>query len=329
MLVAQIYHLGEHFPDGIYWWMLGILPLAVLTKGFILMLMSMVLTYIWFFTETSLDFMPWSFLIFMLIGLYYAIKLQGSVIIFFASVFGINLWLVTLSTWWLGRAKGGLDTTGESVVLSSACAISTVIIGAWMERRAASDRLRNYGSVIRLWGVRAGLVLLLFFTFQWSWKGFLKDSDYDHPSILVFSLILGVVSFALAAFFQLKEQRDRETIIKLGVTGLCVLFWAASVYTAGFTSGVNANVLLIWTVLANLLAVVCGVALIIEAVHETSTAYFYMGIGVLLALALFRYFDLIGDYVGGAILFMVCGGILMGAARFWKKFATEPKAGTA
>ena len=79
----------------------------------------------------------------------------------------------------------------------------------------------------------------------------------------------------------------------------------------------------IWQVVGNLIAVCCGVALIVEAVHETSTASFYMGVGMLLLLALFRYFDLVGDYVGAAILFAVCAAVLMGAARFWRRFSSR------
>ena len=319
MLIAQIYHLGEHFPDGVYWWMLGILPLALITKGFILMLMSIVLTFIWFFIEAGMGFMPWSFVVFMIIGLYYSIQLHGSVLIFFASVFGLNLWLVTLSCWWLGRSKGELDTSIETAVLSSACTIFTVVIGAWMERRAGSDRLKTYGGVIRLWGVRAGLVMLLVFSFKGVWREFL-GAKFEHPEMLVLALILGVGTFLAAAVMQLREHSDRETLLKLGVTGLCVVFWATAIVASGFSENSSLS---IWVVSTNLLAVVCGIALIVEAVHETSTAYFYMGIGVLLLLAVFRYFDLIGDYIGAAILFMVCGGILMAAARFWKKYSTK------
>jgi hypothetical protein len=31
-----------------------------------------------------------------------------------------------------------------------------------------------------------------------------------------------------------------------------------------------------------------------------------------------RYFDLIGDYIGGALLFALAAGILFGAARYWR-----------
>ena len=37
-----------------------------------------------------------------------------------------------------------------------------------------------------------------------------------------------------------------------------------------------------------------------------------------MVMALCRYFDLIGNYLGGAALFAVCGGLLFAAARFWQ-----------
>jgi uncharacterized membrane protein len=31
-LIAQIFHLGEHYPDGIWWWAVGTLPFVILTR---------------------------------------------------------------------------------------------------------------------------------------------------------------------------------------------------------------------------------------------------------------------------------------------------------
>jgi uncharacterized membrane protein len=40
MLIAQIYHIGEHYPDGIFWWAMGVLPVAVLMESTPLMLLA-------------------------------------------------------------------------------------------------------------------------------------------------------------------------------------------------------------------------------------------------------------------------------------------------
>jgi hypothetical protein len=58
--------------------------------------------------------------------------------------------------------------------------------------------------------------------------------------------------------------------------------------------------------------------LILRALRDSVTLYFYTGIGVILILALLRYADLVGDYVGGSLLFLFFAGVLFGSARFWR-----------
>ena len=53
--------------------------------------------------------------------------------------------------------------------------------------------------------------------------------------------------------------------------------------------------------------------------QDALTHYFYTGVVLVLMTALLRYFDLIGDYIGGAVLFFVCSAILFAAARFWRR----------
>ena len=64
--------------------------------------------------------------------------------------------------------------------------------------------------------------------------------------------------------------------------------------------------------------VVTGIWLIRRGIDDAATHFFYTGVGVLLLTALARYFDLIGDYIGGAVLFAVAAAVLYGAARYWR-----------
>ncbi len=74
-----------------------------------------------------------------------------------------------------------------------------------------------------------------------------------------------------------------------------------------------------WLAIAtNLMLVVTGIWLIRRGIDDAITHFFYTGVGVLLLTALLRYFDLIGNYIGGAILFMIAATILFGAARYWR-----------
>jgi hypothetical protein len=76
-------------------------------------------------------------------------------------------------------------------------------------------------------------------------------------------------------------------------------------------------------VLTNLLCIGAGIWLIVRAIEASLTHYFYAGIGLILITALLRYIDLVGDYVGASLLFMVFAALLLGAARFWKSRTME------
>lgn len=75
---------------------------------------------------------------------------------------------------------------------------------------------------------------------------------------------------------------------------------------------------LILALATNLLLVLIGIWLVRRGVEESVSHLFYTGISLLLLTALLRYFDLIGDYIGGALLFAAAAGVLFGAARYWR-----------
>ena len=80
-------------------------------------------------------------------------------------------------------------------------------------------------------------------------------------------------------------------------------------------------------IIYNIALILIGVALIIKGIQYSITHYFFFGVVTILMTALMRYIDLIGDYIGGAILFAVFAALLLGAAKFWKH--TNAKAGSA
>ena len=318
MLIAQIYHLGEHYPDGIYWWAVGVLPLAILTRSIVLMLLVQLLSAVWFFIEINFEVMPWSFLVFVGLALYFVYSLRTSILVFLVAVIGGNMWLAGLAMWWMNGTKGGLESSFESSVFTMACGIASVMIGTWMEKAAERETPKIYGGVLRLWGLRGAVILLLTMSFEGPWQS-LFEERFSAVRWLWISLVIGLGSWLGALGLCLKERLNRQALLRFVGSGICIVFWAGAMLTVAYFNGDPLS----WQVAGNLLAVVCGITFVIEAVQETSTSSFYMGVGMLLLLAFFRYFDLVGDYLGTAILFMVCAGILMAAARFWRRFSAQ------
>ena len=79
----------------------------------------------------------------------------------------------------------------------------------------------------------------------------------------------------------------------------------------------------LFQVVYNLALISTGVSLIIKGIHSGISHYFFLGIATILLVALLRYIDLIGDYVGGAMLFILCAVLLLGAARYWKGYLAK------
>ena len=79
------------------------------------------------------------------------------------------------------------------------------------------------------------------------------------------------------------------------------------------------NVAWVFVVAVNLLALLSAIVLIQEGLKRGLTQYFYSGIVLILLLALMRYLDLFGDYLGAAAMFLVAAAVLYGAARFWRR----------
>jgi uncharacterized membrane protein len=66
MLIAQIYHIGEHYPDGIFWWAMGVLPIGLLLESGFVMMLAAALWFIWFFVESHMSFYPTLFPLFLI-----------------------------------------------------------------------------------------------------------------------------------------------------------------------------------------------------------------------------------------------------------------------
>jgi len=72
-------------------------------------------------------------------------------------------------------------------------------------------------------------------------------------------------------------------------------------------------------IIYNLMLISAGVWLILKGIQDGISHYFFLGVTSILLMAFMRYVDLIGDYIGGAVIFLVFAAVLLGAAKYWKK----------
>lgn len=308
ILIAQIYHLGEHMPDGVFWWALGCLPFAVLLRSRLLMLQTQLLALIWFFLEAGQDFYPALFPLFILCGGLVLWRGGQSLSLLFVLLFSVFCWFaVTLAEWWGDGLR--YEWLAEHVVAGVALMLGVYAAGSWLSTRQ-SPVAQDYGAFIALWSLRFGLLLLIVMSFVDPWEGLL-DADWAYlPHMLQ---VTGLLSLAA-----------------LGLAWCSGPRWSVMILLAAFW-GLLLGVLLlrgddwavVFQVIANLLLIGTGVWLIVRGIHSHISHYFFLGVTTVLITALLRYADLIGDYVGGSLLFLVFAALLLGAARYWKKTHKE------
>ena len=111
VLIAQIFHLGEHMPDGVFWWALGSLPFAVLLCNAWLTLMSGLLALLWLYVEFRTEFLGATFLsfafpVFLAAELYVLMRGRASRPLFLTFVASLFLWFGTAlaAAWSSGRS---------------------------------------------------------------------------------------------------------------------------------------------------------------------------------------------------------------------------------
>ncbi len=92
MLIAQIYHIGEHFPDGIFYWALGVLPLIFITQSRLIALLCLVLATTWAIVETNTDFFPASYPLFLVAAIWLAWVRKDSALLFMGGLAGLVFW---------------------------------------------------------------------------------------------------------------------------------------------------------------------------------------------------------------------------------------------
>jgi uncharacterized membrane protein len=305
ILIAQVYHLGEHMPDGIYWWALGCLPIGILIKSSIVTLQAALLALLWFLMETNMGFYPVSFPIFILGSLLVLYRGGQSVMLFLAVVASTGFWVeYTLAEYW--REGRLFIFHAEHVTVSISMFIMAYVTSHWLSRKDSAIA-KDYGALLAVWSLRFGLIFMLVMSFKEPWDELINANWENITSMIVFVVIFSVATLALA--YNNKRLVPVIYIIPFFVLTLVVLLLSG-----------NAEHAVYYQVVYNIVLVAVGVWLIIRGIHGGISHYFFLGVTTILLTAFMRYIDLIGDYIGGATLFMVFAILMLGAAKYWKQY---------
>lgn len=309
MLIAQIYHIGEHYPDGILWWALGVLPVAVLLESTLIMMLTVGLAFIWFFVESSMNFYPTIFPVFLVAILWHLHRGRQSNVLFLLLVLGLGIWAEFTLAWFMGAEKG-FQPRVENVAFGVGLFVLFHGLARFLAA-AQEHRLADYGVLLGLWVLRFTIITLFVFSFKEPWRA-LIEVEWQMAGLAI------SLSFMLCALALWLTYRSGTSMVS---TVAFVLFFGMSLLAVILVEDETYD--LIFQVADNILLVAVGIWLIVRGIQSSISHYFYVGVLAILATGLLRYIDLVGDYIGASILFAIIAAILLLAAKYWKRHHTK------
>ena len=332
-LIAQVFHVDAHWPDGLWWWALGALPVALCLDTLVLHCLLIGLLGAWAGSEVIgfphlgrlWDIFPngaYTLLPIAAAGLLWC-YLKGR-------TWGVALYTGLLS-WWIivqafswGDHFWGREEAGLYFIAATAPLL--MIFG---ENHRTGDPAARPWLVFGTLLTAGTLIPLSFhslhtsvaYRYGWQWRPTL----HGFAGALALVALVAIVVAALALLRRpTAAEIGRGPLARLGdlvrrqwvPLGLClggvvIGFWDA------IAMGQNA-----WlpTVIANVAMLVLAIWMMHVALRDEHGLVFAAGVGYFLLWSILRYVDLFADaggMLGAAGMFFVCGLMLIGLSLLW------------
>ena len=286
MLTGQMYHLGEHFPNGLLLWALGLVPLTLLSGGRLLALQGLAVAVAWMLLEYRFA-APWLMPLFLAVAFWVAWRRRVAGLAL-ATLAAPALWLNLMLAWVYAtdfgpQAQEGMISFNLGLlVLAGALAARP----AWWSAGAGN------------WMPRLTVLAILPFTFVDGWEHYLAYAwTWLDPGL--WAALVALLAAALLG----------RPLVAPAVAALLI-----AVHTGGVPDQA-----LVWAVASNLLLLLLAMHWMRRGLLEGEGGLYVTGLVAILILALLRYLDLIGGYLGAAGLFLGMAALLFVAGRYWRR----------
>jgi len=346
-LIAQIFHIQSHYPDGLWFWALGVLPFALCLDTLLMHVLYAGLLALWVGTEIlgfhSLD--PWwvfgfplaksalTLPLLVLPGLLWAYRKR--------SPLTIAIYAPVLAWWAVLQPVAWHWAVDPIYFIGLAGAMFLLIAEMHREGSRLAAPYRFYGVLIT-----AGTLVPLSFAdyvahdLHHSYAG----NSYNHVAVIVIGLIGAVAALGVVllqrrdAAASSQTKRPFAAILRrqwlplaliamlagicfwTGLFGDCSSRYGYGYYNFDYSMMKWAPQVWIPTAAANVMMIVLALWLMRLGLREDRTWPFAAGVLYFLLWTVLRYADLFGGeggMLGAAAMFLLCGIGLFAVARFW------------
>jgi uncharacterized membrane protein len=334
-LVAQIFHIQAHFPDGVWWWAIGVLPFALCLDTLLLHALLVALLGlgagmevfglespgVWFF-GTFIPNGAYTLPLFALPGFIWSYRKNSPAT--------VGLYALLLA-WWVILQQFAWRWETNALYFIAAVGSLFLLIS---ESHEPGSR---FAIPYRLWGmlmVGGALVPSSFYRFNaMAFQSSLGVGGLMQV-LVILALTLGTITAALllrrrhygatARFSVRAVAFIRQQWLPLALVLLMVLLivWESFVRSPGFNPAHVRRAALVPTILVNVAMIGSSLWLIAVGLREDRGWTFTAGVLYFLLWTVLRYVDLFGEFggfLGAALMFFLCGAALLGVALYWRR----------
>jgi uncharacterized membrane protein len=345
-LIAQIFNINSHYPDGVWFWALGVLPFALCldTLLFHCLYAGLLATWVgcetlgfshlidWMFSSWSIPLpASYSLPLMVLPGIVWAYR-KGSPLTLAIYLSVVAWWIVLYPLCW----QLPVDPMYWLAVLGGIFSMIAIIHGP-RNNMAAPFYILGVGMVL------VALVPLSFADYQCFYRSDIESTGLKIYTGICFILAGLVCALGLARRAQKKSLRQSGTAVSfssqlvslaiplaiIGAMGfLCIWHGMMNVHGMPYRP-YYIDSQLKWTypilvpvIIVNVLMVAFAIWLMRIGMKDDRVKIFALGVAYFLLWAVMRYFDLfsgMGGMLGAAMLFFICGAVLYGVARLWQR----------
>jgi uncharacterized membrane protein len=333
-LIAQVFHVDAHWPDGLWWWALGTVPVALCLDT--LAVHCLLVGLLGFWAGAEVIGFPHLAPIWNVLpnGAYTLLPLAGLGLLWCyrkGTSWGVALY-VALLAWWIivqgfswGDCFWGREEAGIYFI-----ALTAPLMLIVAENHAVGRALARPWRVCGMLLTAGALIPLSFHEFH-QWQpypyGRLPLPLQGFGGVLALMSVLAVATALLVLVRRPTADEIRRgplaRLIDLGRRQWVPLGLGLAAVAMGFTD-VIAQGQTAWlsTGIANIAMIALAVWLMHVGVHEEQGLAFAAGVGYFLLWSILRYVDLFaeaGGMLGAAGMFFLCGLALLGLSILWRR----------
>ncbi len=297
MLVAQIYHIDSHYPNGILLWAAGAFITTIIIRSEVVLIAASLLALLWTGMETF-DFrlIHWPWLIFFAASVFTVIRQRYHL--------ATHIIVITLFLWLLFNYENFNLYVSDGVIIQT-----YLLLGITLFLFAHTVYHNNYFLKIL---ARYGFVFSLFFLYLLSFPDlglYSVGKKQSIGTIINLALIAGVV---IIAFVYYKQHKQSMPFYKWsGLLWLLIL-----VITLSMSLLSNAEVQNVSIIIINLLLFLLVIGLVYSGLSEHNIFYVNIAFIVFIITFLSRYFDTFWSLMDRSLFFSI-GGLLLIVGGYW------------